>query len=64
MEEKYSIKITEKGVVIIGRNGARIDFSASEALMVLEILQAEEEELRKIADASSPLPIRYRFDSE
>ncbi len=64
MEDKYSIKITEKGVVIVGENGARLDFSASEALMVLDILQAEEEELRRIADASSPIPIRYRFDSE
>jgi len=34
-----------------------MEFSAGEALMVLDILKNEEVELRKIAEAASPLPL-------
>ncbi len=55
--EKFTIKVTDKGVVVIGEKGDRLEFSAGEALMVLDILKNEEVELRKMAEAASPLPL-------
>ncbi|MBL7102443.1 MAG: hypothetical protein ISS60_06770 [Desulfobacteraceae bacterium] len=56
--EKFIIKVTDSGVVVIGEKGERLEFSAGEALMLLDILKNEEVELRKMADAASPLPVR------
>jgi len=47
--EKFTIKVTDKGVVVIGEKGNRLEFSAGEALMVLDILKNEEVELKKMA---------------
>ena len=55
--EKFTIKVTDSGVVVIGEKGNRLEFSAGEALMLLDILKNEEVELRKIAEAASPLPV-------
>ena len=55
--EKFTIKVTDKGVVVIGEKGDRLEFSAGEALMLLDILKNEEVELRKKAEAASPLPL-------
>ena len=41
---------------IRGEAGRDMHFTASEALMLLDILKQEEENLRKIARDSSPLP--------
>ncbi|MBU0734413.1 MAG: hypothetical protein KKG10_09695 [Proteobacteria bacterium] len=56
--EKFTIKVTDSGVVVIGEKGDRLEFSAGEALMLLDILKNEEIELRKMADAASPLPVK------
>lgn len=53
--EKFTIEITEIGLVITAEKGDRLEFSAVEALMLLDILKNEEAELRKMADAASPL---------
>ena len=58
--EKFTIKVTDKGVVVIGEKGDRLEFSAGEALMLLDILKNEEVELRKMAEAASPLPLNIR----
>ena len=55
--EKFTIEVTDSGVVVIGEKGDRLEFSAGEALMVLDILKNEEVELRKMAEAASPLPL-------
>ncbi len=55
--EKFTIKVTDKGIVVIDEKGNRLEFSAGEALMLLDILKNEEVELRKIAEAASPLSL-------
>lgn len=55
--EKFTIKVTDKGIEVIGENGNRMEFSAVEALMLLDILKNEEPELRKMAEAASPLSL-------
>ena len=59
--EKFIIKVTDKGVVVIGEKGDRMEFSAGEALMLLDILKNEEVELRKMAEAASPLPLKIKI---
>jgi len=58
IKEKFIIRITDEGMEISSGKGRRMAFSACDALMLLDILKAEEEHLRKIADEASPLPIR------
>jgi len=55
--EKFTIKITDSGLVVTGEKGNQLEFSAGEALMFLDILKNEEAELRKMAEAGSPLPL-------
>ena len=55
--EKFTIKVTDKGVAVIDQNGTRMEFSAGEALMLLDILKNEEVQLRKMADSASPLSL-------
>ena len=40
--EKFTIKVTDNGIVVIGEKGNRMEFSAGEALMLLDILKNEE----------------------
>ena len=56
--EKFTIKVSETGVVVTGEKGDRLEFSAVEALMLLDILKNEEVALRKMADAASPMPVK------
>ena len=58
--ERFTIKVTDRGVVVIGENGNRMEFSAGEALMLLDILKNEEIELRKMAESASPLPLNIK----
>lgn len=58
--EKFTIEVTEIGVVVTGENGDRLKFSASEALMLLDILKNEETQLRKMADAASPMSVKIK----
>jgi hypothetical protein len=62
MKEKFVIQMTGEGMEISG-GGRSLRFTACEALMVLDILKAEEENLRRIADEASPLPLRIQFAS-
>ena len=58
--EKFTIKVTDRGVVVIAGNGNRMEFSAGEALMLLDILKNEEIELRKMAESASPLSLNIK----
>ena len=64
MKEKFTISLTSEGVEISSNEGGSLSFTALEALMVLDILQEEEPNLRRMADAVSPLPMRIRFTKE
>ena len=55
--EKFTIKVTDNGVVVIGENENRMEFSAGEALMLLDILKNEEPELRKMAESATPMSL-------
>jgi hypothetical protein len=61
IKEKFTLKVTDAGFTILAKDGTRLDFSAGEALMLLDVLKNEELELKKIAEESSPLPIRFNF---
>ena len=57
IKEKFTIEMTESGVVVLGGEGTRLSFTAGEALMLLDILRTEEPQLRKMAEAASPMPM-------
>jgi hypothetical protein len=63
-KEKFTVKITDRGIEIIstaeGKEN-RMNFTAGEALMLLDILEHEAPKLKQIAQESSPLPIRIEF---
>jgi len=58
--ERFSIKIREGGLVITDEKGMRLKFTASEALMLLDILTQEQKRLRNMAQEASPAPIKIR----
>jgi hypothetical protein len=60
--EKFTIEITQAGMDIIDREGVSLTFSPLEALMLLDILKHEEQNLRKMADEASPLPMQIHFE--
>jgi hypothetical protein len=60
VKEKFTIKITNSSVVILSGEGQRLEFTAGEALMLLDIFKNEEAELRKMADEVSPMPIKIQ----
>ncbi|MFC1532028.1 hypothetical protein ACFL7M_01500 [Thermodesulfobacteriota bacterium] len=59
--EKFTISFTDKGVLIVGGEGNRLEFSAGEALMLLDVLKNEEVELRRKAEDASPLPFKIQI---
>lgn len=59
--EKFVIRMTKTGMTIRSGDGVDLRFTASEALMLLDILREEEETLETIARESSPLPMRFCF---
>jgi hypothetical protein len=61
MKEKFVIRITDHGVEVTSDEGRHLFFTACEALMFLDILRTEEENLRRMADEASPLPFRIEF---
>ena len=63
IKKKFIIQMTEEGMEISSGRGRRLRFSACDALMLLDILKEEEENLRRIADEASPLPMRIQFQS-
>ena len=60
IREKFTIKVTESGVVMIGGEGERLHFTPAEALMLLDILRNEEAKLKKMAEEASPIPIKIK----
>lgn len=56
--EKFMIRVTDKGVSVRGGEGSELHFTASEALMLLDILRHEEDSLTRMAKEASPLPMR------
>jgi len=60
IKEKYTIQITVKGVQIISTDGQEIHLTALESLMLLDILRNEEQTLKQMANASSPIPIKIK----
>lgn len=60
-EEKFTIVVSEQGVSISDTKGEGLTLAPMEALMLLDILKAEEARLRESADAQSPLPMRFLF---
>jgi len=58
--EKFIIRVKDRGVIITGKEGNSMEFSAGEALMLLDILKEEEAELRRIAEEASPSPIKIK----
>ena len=59
--EKFIIRVKNRGVIITGKEGNSMEFSAGEALMLLDILKEEEAELRRIAEEASPLPLKIKI---
>jgi hypothetical protein len=60
IREKFTIEITGSGVCILSGEGKALQFTAGEALMLLDILRHEETNLRKIAEEASPIPIKIQ----
>ena len=58
--ERFTIEITEGGLVITDGKGLSLEFTAGEALMLLDILTEEEKRLRNIAQEASPGPIKIQ----
>jgi len=57
-KEKFAIKVTDNGLDIFSKGERVLHFTAGEALMLLDILQTEEANLKRMADEASPSPIR------
>lgn len=57
IEEKFTIHVTDTGVAVRSAEGEELHFTASEALMLLDILRHEEKSLRRMATEASPLPM-------
>lgn len=73
-KERFSVAITDTGVEITGEDAAdgadvagvrrTIGFGPAEALMLLDILEAEKERLEEMAQAASPLRMRFDFRAD
>jgi hypothetical protein len=48
--EKFIVRVKDRGLIITGKEGNSMEFSAGEALMLLDILKEEETELKRIAE--------------
>ena len=60
IREKFTIKVTDSGVVIISGEGDRLHFTPAEALMLLDILRNEELKLKKMAEEASPILMKIK----
>ena len=57
-KEKFTFEVTDNGLDIFCGGERALHFTAGEALMLLDILQTEEVNLKRMADEASPSPIR------
>lgn len=62
--EKFTIRVTDTGVAVHSGEGIELHFTASEALMLLDILRHEEDFLTRTAKEASPLPMRVCMSKE
>jgi hypothetical protein len=60
VKEKFTIKITGRGMIIVTSQEKSLHFTAGEALMLLDILRNEEATLKEMAEQASPLPIKIQ----
>ena len=58
---KFTIEVKDTGVRIHGGEGQTLFFTPIEALMLLDILKAEEVRLKTLAAEKSPLPIKLNL---
>ena len=59
--EKFTIEVKDEGIIIKGGEGQHLFFTPVEALMLLDILKAEEVRLKNLADKASPLPFKIKI---
>jgi len=59
--EKFTIEVKDSGVMIHSGEGQSLFFTPIEALMLLDILKAEEVRLKNLADKASPLPFKIKI---
>ena len=59
--EKFTIEVKDTGVIIHSGEGQSLFFTPIEALMLLDILKAEEVKLKTLAEEKSPLPIQIKL---
>jgi len=58
IREKFTIRITDSGMVVLSEEGKSLHFTAGEALMLLDILKNEEPKLKQMAEEARPMPMR------
>jgi len=58
--EKFTLEITDIGISIRDSEEKSLHFTASEALMFLDILRNEEPKLKKMAEDASPTSIQIK----
>jgi len=66
MKEKFSVKVGEQGVIISSVTDGvekHLSFTPSEALMLLDILNNEAQNLEEMAIEASPIPIKLGIAS-
>ena len=61
IKQKYTIRVTERGVVIQKGDETRLEFTPVEALMLLDFLKNEESALKGMAAKATAFPTRIRF---
>jgi hypothetical protein len=61
-KEKFTIEVTDNGWEIFCSGERALHFTAGEALMLLDILQTEEANLKQMADEASPAPIKINYN--
>ena len=59
--QKFTIQVTDSGLVIQEGENTRLEFSPVEALMLLDILKNEESAIKRMAEKATPFPARIRF---
>jgi hypothetical protein len=58
--DKFTIRLSDKGMVILSAKKERLQFTATEALMLLDILKCEEQKLKQMAEEARPIPIQIK----
>jgi len=56
--QKFTIEFKDEGMTIRGSEGQHLFFTPIEALMLLDILKAEEVKLKNLAEEISPIPFK------